>query len=303
MKILWKYLKPQKWLILVALILAAISQLLNLIDPVIFGKIIDDYALNPSNLPEAELVSSVLFWLGVAIAIALLARLARAFQDYLVRLIVQKFGMQIFNDGLKQTLRLSYSEFEETRSGETLSVLQKVRTDTQIFMNTAINVLFSSIIGMGFLIGYAVTKSWLLIPVFLVGIVVLGSLTGLLSKKIKTTQREINRETNKMSGVITESLRNIELVKSLGLTFPEIRRLREHNLKIFNLEMTKVKKVRTLTFLQGTTLSILKSSILFILLWLIFRNILTTGELISMQFISTTIFGPLQELGSFILSY
>ena len=44
MKILWKYLKPQKWLILVALILAAISQLLNLIDPVIFGKIIDDYA-------------------------------------------------------------------------------------------------------------------------------------------------------------------------------------------------------------------------------------------------------------------
>ncbi len=303
MKILWKYLKPQKWLILVALILAAISQLLNLIDPVIFGKIIDDYALNPANLPEAELVSSVLFWLGIAIAIALLARLARAFQDYLVRLVVQKFGMQIFNDGLKQTLRLSYSEFEETRSGETLSVLQKVRTDTQIFMNTAINVLFSSLIGMGFLIGYAVTKSWLLIPVFLIGIVVLGSLTGLLSKKIKTTQREINRETNKMSGVITESLRNIELVKSLGLTFPEIRRLREHNLKIFTLEMTKVKKVRTLTFLQGTTLSILKSSILFILLWLIFRNVLTTGELISMQFISTTIFGPLQELGSFILSY
>jgi len=175
--------------------------------------------------------------------------------------------------------------------------------DTQILMNTAINVLFSSIIGVGFLIVYAVTKSWLLIPVFLIGIVVLGSLTGLLSRKIKTTQREINRETNKMSGVITESLRNIELVKSLGLTFPEIRRLREQNLKIFNLEMSKVKKVRTLTFLQGTTLSILKSSILFILLWLIFRNVLTTGELISMQFISTTIFGPLQDLGSFILSY
>jgi len=303
MKVLWKYLKSQKWLIFVALILAAISQLLNLIDPVIFGMIIDDYALNPKNLPEAELVQAVLFWLGVAVAIALLARLARAFQDYFVRLAVQKFGMQIFNDGLKQTLRLSYNEFEEQRSGETLSVLQKVRMDTQIFMNTAINVLFSSIIGVGFLIVYAVTKSWLLIPVFLIGIVVLGSLTGLLSRKIKTTQREINRETNKMSGVITESLRNIELVKSLGLTFPEIRRLREQNLKIFNLEMSKVKKVRTLTFLQGTTLSILKSSILFILLWLIFRNVLTTGELISMQFISTTIFGPLQDLGSFILSY
>ena len=106
-----------------------------------------------------------------------------------------------------------------------------------------------------------------------------------------------------MSGVITESLRNIELVKSLGLTFPEIKRLREQTLKIFNLEMEKVRKVRTLTFLQGTMLSILRQSILFILLWLIFRKVLTTGELIAMQFISTSIFGPLQDLGNIILSY
>ena len=106
-----------------------------------------------------------------------------------------------------------------------------------------------------------------------------------------------------MAGVITESLRNIELVKSLGLTFPEIRRLREQNLKIFNLEMTKVKRVRLLTFFQGTTLSILKQSILFILLWLIFHKVLTTGELVSMQFITAIIFGPLQDLGTIIVSY
>lgn len=143
----------------------------------------------------------------------------------------------------------------------------------------------------------------MLIPVFVIGILVLGSLTGLLSKKIKTVQRSINRETNKMSGVITESLRNIELVKSLGLTFPEIRRLREQTKKIYDLEMVKVKKVRTLSFLQGTTLNLLRQSILFILLWLIFRNALTTGELITMQFISTSIFGPLQDLGNIILQY
>ena len=207
MKILWKYLKPQKWLIVIALILAGISQLMNLIDPVIFGKIIDDYALNPGNLLESDLVNGVLFWLGLAIVVALFARLAKAFQDYFTRLAVQKFGMQIFNDGLKQTLRLSYNEFEDQRSGETLSILQKVRMDTQMFSNTAINVLFSSVIGMVFLIVYAVTKSWMLIPIFVIGIFVFGSLTGLLSTKLKTTQRAINRETNKMSGVITESLR------------------------------------------------------------------------------------------------
>jgi len=303
MRILWKYLRPQQKLIFFSLLLAAVAQLLGLIDPIIFGKIIDDYATNPGARTQQEAINGVLMWLGIAIAVALLARAAKAFQEYITRLAVQKFGMQIFNEGLKQTLRLSFQEFEESRSGETLSILQKVRNDTERFVNSFINIVFSSVVGVGFLIWYSITKNWLLIPVFVFGIIVLGSLTGLLSKKIKTVQRSINRETNKMSGVITESLRNIELVKSLGLTFPEIRRLREQTKKIFDLEMYKVKKVRSLSFLQGSTLNLLKQSILFILLWLIFRNELSTGELISMQFISTSIFGPLQDLGNIILQY
>ncbi len=303
MKILWTYLRPHRGLIILSLSLAGIAQLLTLIDPIIFGKIIDKYATRPNDKTPDELVNGVLFWLGVAIGIALLARLAKTFQEYVMRLVVQKFGMQIFNDGLKQTLRLSFEEFEGQRSGETLSVLQKVRTDTERFINSFINILFSSIIGIGFLIWYAINKHWLLIPVFIIGVLVLGGLTGLLSKKIKTLQRSINRETNQMSGAITESLRNIELVKSLGLTYPEIKRLREQTKKIFDLEMMKVRKVRTLSFFQSSALTLLKQSILFILLWLIFRDVLTTGELISMQFISTTIFGPLQDLGNIILSY
>jgi ATP-binding cassette, subfamily B, bacterial len=303
MSILWKYLKPQKWLIVLALVLAGISELLNLIDPLIFGMIIDDYALNPGNSTEEALIKGVLFWLGVAVSIAVLAQVTTAFQDYFTRLAVKKFGMQIFNDGLQQTLRLTYDEYEEQRSGETLSVLQNVRADTQVFINLFINVVFSTIVGICFLIAYSITKNWLLIPVFVVGIIVLGTLSGLLSRQIKVTQRSINQETYKIAGAITESLRNIELVKSLGLTYPEIRRIWDNNLKIFNLEMIKVKRIRLLTFLQGTTLAILKQSILFILLWLIFHKVLTTGELISMQFIATIIFGPLEDLGSIIISY
>jgi len=303
MRILWQYLKAERLTILLSLVFAALAQLLSLIDPIIFGKIIDEYATNPNKLPQNELVTGVLKWLGIAVGIALLARLAKAAQEYTTRLAVAKFGMQIFNDGLRQTLRLSFQEFEESRSGETLSILQKVKTDTERFVTSFINVVFASLVGIGFLIWYSITKNWMLIPVFIIGILVLGSLTGLLSKKIKTVQRTINKETNKLSGVITESLRNIELVKSLGLTFPEIRRLREQTKKIFDLEMIKVRKVRTLSFLQGSTLNLLRQSILFILLWLIFHSVLTTGELISMQFISTTIFGPLQDVGNIILQY
>ena len=133
--------------------------------------------------------------------------------------------------------------------------------------------------------------------------VVLGGLTGLLSRRIRTLQRSIRRETMKMSGAITESLRNIELVKSLGLVRAESRRLQDFTQRIFELEMAKVKRARSLSFLQGAIINVLKQSILFILLWLIFRHHLSPGELISMQFILNSIFGPLQDLGSVILQY
>ena len=283
--------------------LAAISQVLELIDPIIFGKIIDLYAVNTDGRTESELITGALRLLALAVGIALAARLARAFKEYVTRLVVQKFGLSVFDEGLKHTLRLPYHEFEETSSGHVLSVLQKVRNDNERFITSFISTLFTTFVGIAFLIWYSVTKSWLLIPVFLIGVVVLGGMTGLLSSKIKTIQRSVVRETNKMGGSITESLRNIELVKSLGLTYPEIRRLKGFTRNIFDLEISKVKKIRTLTFLQSSVLLLLKESILFILLWLIFRDLLTTGELISMQFISTRILFPLQDLGSIILAY
>ncbi|MEZ0484733.1 ABC transporter ATP-binding protein [Fibrella aquatica] len=303
MPILWKYLYPYRWLAALALSLAGIAQILALIDPIIFGKLIDEYATNPGQKTDSDKINGVLWLLGLAVGVAILSNITKAFQEYFTRLVVQRFGIDIFNDGLRQTLRLSYQEFGDQSSGVTLSVLQKVRTDTEKFVNSFVNVLFSSVVGMGFLIWYAVTKHWALIPVFLIGVLLLGGLTGMLSKQIKTTQRFINRETALLSGVITESLRNVELIKSLGLTFSEIRRLKTQTARIFELEMTKVKRVRLLTFWQSTTLNLLKQSVLFTLLWLIFRNVLSTGELISMQFISVAIFNPLQELGNIILAY
>lgn len=303
MKILVKYLLPHKWLIILSLVLAATAQLLSLLDPVIFGKIIDDYSTNKYGLSQRALVSQVIYWLLIALGIALLSRMCKSVQEFLTRRAVASFGMNIFNDGLKQTLRLTFQEFEENRSGATLSVLQKVKTDAERFINAFINILFSSLVGIAFLLWYSINKNWLLVPVFFIGVLVLGSLTGLVSKKIKFIQRSINRQADNQAGIITESLRNIELVKSLGLTFAEIRRLNEQTKRIFDLEMLKAKKVSTLSFLQGGLLILLKQSVLFILLWLIFRNILSTGELIAMQFISSAIFTPLQDLGNMIILY
>lgn len=303
MRLLFQYLKPHSFAISITLGLATIAQLLSMIDPIIFGKIIDDYAAPMLQQGAESHFDQVLFWLFVALGIAFLSRLSRTLQDYSMQRIVAGFGLQVFNDGLRQTLRLRFTEFEETRSGETLSILQKIKNDTERFIRSFINVVFSSLVGIGFLLWYSITKSGFLIPIFLVGVLLLGSLTGLLSRHIRTIQRSINRETNRLSGIMTESLRNIELVKSLGLTFSEIRRLNSMTHQIYNLEMLKVKRVRILSLIQGNLLNLFKHSVLFMLLWLVFNKVVSTGELIAMQFMSTAIFGPLQELGNIIVQY
>src|SRR5688572_28617011 len=182
MKILWKYFRPYRKWIFISLVLAGIGQLLSLYDPVIFGKIIDDYTLIPGNKTQEELTNGVLFWLAIGVGIALAARLVLAFKDYVLRMIVQRFGMQIFNDGLRQTLLLPYHEFDDHSSDEILSILQKVRTDTERFISSFINILFSPLVGVVFLVWYACTKHRALIPVFPMGVVLPGGLTSILSR-------------------------------------------------------------------------------------------------------------------------
>ena len=309
MKLLLQYLKPYKWLVALALLLAAINQTFSLFDPMIFGKLIDQYgmhvkiAADGTTRTESQYINGIMFMLLLLVGTAMVSRIAKAFQDYVVNVIIQKFGARIFTDGLKHSMRLPYQEFEDQRSGETLSILTKVRADTEKFIGYVINVLFSIIVSVIFVSIYATRLHWSIIPIYLGGALLIAFVTNLLSKKIKTIQKKIVKETTSLAGSTTESLRNIELVKSLGLTNQEVSRLNTNTYKILGLELKKVKSIRSLSFIQGTMVNLLRQVITFTLMWLIFRQVLTVGQLISLQFYSFFIFGPLQEIGSIIMSY
>ncbi len=303
MRVLLSYLGRYKGLIAIALLLAATNQVFSLLDPYIFGRIIDRFANRPHGYNQTAFVRGVLLLIGASVGVAMVSRIAKAFQDYSVNVIIQKFGAQIYTDGLKHSLLLPYQQFEDQRSGETLSILIKVRTDCVSFITSFVNVLFVSAVGVIFVMIYAFRVYWGLVPVYFCGTFLLGLLTNLMSRKIKVIQKKIVTETNLLAGATTESLRNIELVKSLGLTSQEVRRLNSTTFRILLLELKKVRSIRSISFAQGTFVNLLRQSILFLILYLIFRNYVTVGQLITLQLYSFFIFGPLQELGNIILSY
>ena len=220
MKLLYSYLKKYKKLLIIALLLAAVNQVFSLLDPFIFRYIIDDYATK-----YAEFFKGVGFLLLLAVGAALISRIAKNIQDYYLNVITQKLGADIYTDGISHSLKLPYSVFEDQSSGQTLGILQKVRTDSERMISAFVNVMFTSIVGILFVGIYAFSVHWIIAPIYLSAIPIIGLLSSSFGKKIKTIQKTIVSETTALAGSTTESLRNIELVKSLGLSQQEINRL------------------------------------------------------------------------------
>jgi ATP-binding cassette subfamily B protein len=303
MRILYGYLRDYWKLVVLALVLAAVNQVFSLLDPLIFRHIIDSYATRFHDYTSAQFIRGVSLLLGAAVGVAFVSRVAKNFQDYFVSLITQQVGARIYADGIRHSLELPYAQFEDQRSGETLGKLQKVRTDVEKLINISVNLLFTTIIGVIFVMVYASRVHWSIGPAYLLTIPLLGGLSSLLSGKIKEVQTAIVKETTALAGSTTESLRNIELVKSLGLARQEIGRLNMTTEKILKLELKKVRYLRSLSFVQGTFVNFLRTSILFLMLYLIFTQRITVGQFFSLFIYSFFIFGPLQELGNVVNTY
>jgi ATP-binding cassette subfamily B protein len=243
----------------------------------------------------------VMVLVSASIGVAFGSRIAKNIQDYFVNVIIQRVGADVYSDGLKHSLELPYQVFEDQRSGETLSILQKARTDSEKFISAFISTLFTSIVGIIFVIAYTVTKNWQVTFIYFGGAIIVGSLSQFLSRKIKNMQKMIVKETTALAGSTTESLRNIELVKSLGLADQEIKRLNNTTFKILGLELNKVKYIRSLSFVQGTVIQFTRSMMIVFLLYLVFRQSLTGGDYLAFIFFTFFIFNPLQELGNIIM--
>src|SRR5436305_5175945 len=163
MKLLYAYLRNYTGLVVLALVLATINQVFSLLDPLIFRYVIDQYATRFAEYATAEFFKGVSFLLAGAVGVAFVSRVAKNFQDYYINVITQRLGAQLYSDGIRHSLELPYSVFEDQRSGETLGKLQKVRTDVERLISSSVNVLFTTLVGIVFVTAYGFSVHWALV--------------------------------------------------------------------------------------------------------------------------------------------
>ena len=300
MHTLLRYLRPYWTYVALALVLATINQVFSLLDPLILSHIIDDYANQHAKYSSAEYFRGVLKLLAMAVGVAFVSRVAKNFQDYYVNVVSQRVGADLYSDGIRHSLALPFQTFEDQRSGETLGKLQKARSDTEKFIGSFVNFVFITLVGVIFVMVYSFKLHWSIAPAFLLTVPVLAIISSALSKRVKTIQKTIVAETTALAGATTESLRNIELVKSLGLAKQEELRLNATTTKILQLELKKVRYIRSISFIQGSAVNFIRTCILFLMLYLIFAQEIKVGQFFTLLIYSFFIFGPMQELGNVI---
>ncbi len=304
MNILYTNIKEYKLYLLLALGLATINICFSLSDSIITGKAINNVAIKINTFNTfSDFSKAIIPWLLLSVGAAMVSRIAKNFQDYFTNIIIQRVGAQMYTDGIQKALQLPYQDFEDQRSGETLGKLQKVKVDSEKFITIAISLVFQSIVGIGFVMFYVTQFDWKLSLLFLATVPVIGVISSFLGKKIKVISKEILGETTALAGATTESLRNIELVKSLGLTNQEVERLNITTIKILGLELKKVRFIRSLSFIQGSTVHFVRTCLVFVLYYYVFQKTILPGDLITLMFFSFFIFNPMQELGNVIITY
>jgi ATP-binding cassette subfamily B protein len=303
MQLLLSYMRPFRKMVVFAIFLAVINQVFSLLDPQIFRIIIDKYGAGFGTMPWPEFIRGVTLLILAFVGVAMVSRIAKNFQDYYINVVSQSVGANMYADGIAHSMRLPYRAFEDQQSGAVLQQLQKARTDSRDMISQSINSVFVSSLTLVLVLVYSFFVHWSIAVALLILAPVLGFLVSSLGRRIKKVQTTIFGETNALAGSTTESLRNIELIKSLGLETQEIDRLNATNQKILDLELAKVKTVRMLMFFQGTAINFFRALFLLQMLILAYFKLITLGEFFSLMFYSFAIFSPLGEIGNVVTKY
>ncbi len=303
MKLLLAYLRPYRGMVVLAIALAVINQVFSMLDPQIFRIITDRYAMHIDTISRPDFIRGVALLILAFIAVAMVSRIAKNFQDYYINVVSQSVGASMYADGIAHSLRLPFRAFEDQQSGAVLTQLQKARTDSRDMIAQSVNTVFISSLTLLLVLGYSFFVHWSIAVMLIVMAPILAFLLSVLGRRIKQVQTRIFGETNALAGSTTESLRNIELIKSLGLETQEIDRLNDTNNKILGLELAKVKTVRMLMFFQGTAINFFRAVFILQMLILLYLKLISIGEFLSLFLYSFFLFSPLGEIGNVVSKY
>ena len=302
MRLLFEHVRRHTAALCGVFVLATVNQLLLLAEPQILRVVIDRFVVPAATIPWPVFFRGVLTLVGAAVVVALLARVARNLHEYGTSVIAQRVGARLYAGSVAHSLLLPFGVVEDQRSGELLQKMQKARIDAQAGITQAVRIYLAAVAIIA-VTTYAFIVHRLLGILFLLLVPVIAAFVLAISRPIRRQQKKIALDTAALAGSTTETMRNLELVKSLGIAEQEISRLDRANERILALEERKLRLVRVFSFAEGTVMNLARAVLLVVMLTLVHRGAITTGEFLTFFLYSQSFFAPLAELGAMVVRY
>ena len=302
MRLLVQHLRRHTAALAAVFALATVNQLLLLAEPQILRLVIDRYVVRASTMPWPVFIRGTMTLVAAAVAIALVARIARNLHEYMAGVIAHRVGTRVYAGSVAHSLLLPFRVVEDHRSGELLQKMQKARLDAQHAITHMVRLYLAAIAMIAVTI-YAFVVDAFLGAVFVLLFALLAVFVLVVSRPIRNQQKTITLESAALAGSTTETMRNVELVKSLGLQLQEIARLDSANERIHGLEKRKLRLVRAFSFAEGTVMNLARAALLVAMLVLVHRQAITTGEFLTFFLYAQWVFAPLAELGTIVVRY
>ena len=296
MRLLLARLKPYKAAVAMTLALATVTQLLMLVEPQLLRLMIDRYVMRAASLTPRQFFAGVAALVATAVIVLTVARVVKSVQEFSIQAVAQRVGAALYSETLAHALLLPFRVLEDQRSGELLERMERARNDARGAIGQIVQIYLAALALLVVTL-YAFYVHWALGVLHVIIVPVLAVITLAITAPIKRHQRVLSDEEASLAGAATETMRNIELVKSLGLERQEIARLRDVSDRIIALEKRKLRLLRLFNFGEGTAISVARAALLLAMLWLVYQRAITTGEFLSLFIYSQTVFTPLIDLG------
>ena len=262
LKPLWNLVKKEKFKIIIASILIFLCGLCEIFTGYLNGAALDE--ITKLNVVNSLIYLGIYFCIGI-IANSLLSVKASVMFQKIENVITRKLSFFTY----KKSLDLPAYAYEKTSSGE---IINRITNDTDVISSSfeQLIYIFSSLVGSIIILIYIFFNSWIIGVEIITFIIILFFIIRKYNPLLKNYHKEIREENDNFTSMVTESIRGVREIKTLGIKNNVIKDVKEIIKSIYNkaIDGTNIwEKFTILTRILKTTLEVLVFSSCVILVY------------------------------------
>ncbi|HAX74210.1 MAG TPA: ABC transporter ATP-binding protein [Firmicutes bacterium] len=284
------YLKPYSFKYGLAMLLVFLGAGLNMVNPMLSGKIIDD-VMNGSN--KQLLVPILLMMIGVVVIKGMTSYTYQLMFEF----VSQDIMFQLREQCYTKLMTLDFNFYHATRTGDLMTRLTGDIETIRYFIASVIYSIFSNILVFIFAVVYMLSISPLLTISLLLITPVIAMLTIKMSKEVGPTFHQIREAYSSLNSVVQENISGNRVVKAFAREAYEIEKFEKENLNYREKNLASSRIWQKYLPVLDSSAGALSVIMIFIGGILVMNQMMTLGDIVVFNGLIWALNNPMRMAG------